>query len=282
MSEADEERARQRRRWEGSAAGWLSVSARMQRYAAPVSVWMIDQARLQPGHDVLELAAGVADTGLLAAELIRPGGSLTISDASEGMLEGARVRAAELGVEGVEFRLLELEWIDAPTATYDAVLVRWGLMFATDLEASLRDIRRVLRVGGRLAATTWADPEANPWATAQRRALYDQGLVAELIDPGPGPFTLADPAHLIEAAEATGFTEVEVTPIEMMAEHESFEDFWDLHSTISAGLRDVLARSDARSVAALKAAVAANLAPYTDAEGRLRVPGRALGLAAGA
>ena len=46
----------------------------MQRAALPVSRWMIEAIRPQPGHRVLELAAGLGDTGLLAAELVLPGG----------------------------------------------------------------------------------------------------------------------------------------------------------------------------------------------------------------
>ena len=78
----------------------------------PVSTWMIDHLALQPGMRVLELAAGPGDTGFLAAELIKPGGMLISSDATEAMLEIARGRARQMGIDNVEFRQLELEWID--------------------------------------------------------------------------------------------------------------------------------------------------------------------------
>src|SRR6267378_3461589 len=68
-------------------------------------------------------------------------------------------------------RELELQWIDLETATVDAVLCRWGLMFAPDPGASLQEIRRVLRPGGRVALAVWAEPERNPWATIPTRAL---------------------------------------------------------------------------------------------------------------
>src|SRR3954465_6074149 len=66
----------------------------MQSWAMPVSRWMVDAIGPQPGHTVLELAAGPGETGLLAAELVQPGGTLICTDLAEPMLEVARQRAA--------------------------------------------------------------------------------------------------------------------------------------------------------------------------------------------
>ncbi len=87
---------------------------------------MIEHAGLQPGQTVLELAAGPGDTGFLAAPLIAPGGTLISSDASAGMLDVARERAQEQGIENVEFKQLQLEWIDMTAASVDVILCRWG------------------------------------------------------------------------------------------------------------------------------------------------------------
>jgi len=61
---------------------------------------------------VLELAAGPGEAGLLAAELILPGGVLISSDQSEAMVELARARAGELELGNVEFRVINAESID--------------------------------------------------------------------------------------------------------------------------------------------------------------------------
>ena len=108
----DVERAEMLARWEGAAAGWGRRADRVRDMGMPVSAWMIDHLALQPGQRVLELAAGPGDTGFLAAELIKPGGTLISSDATEAMLEIARERARQMGIDNVEFRQLELEWID--------------------------------------------------------------------------------------------------------------------------------------------------------------------------
>src|SRR5436853_6361144 len=109
-----------RERWELASPGWGKRAEGIRDVGMPVSMWMIDSLRLQPGQQLLELAAGPGDTGFLAAELIQPGGTLISSDAAEGMVEVARARAEHLGLRNVEFRRLELEWIDLDTASVDA------------------------------------------------------------------------------------------------------------------------------------------------------------------
>ena len=120
----------------------------------------------QPGQRVLELAAGMGETGMLAAELVAPVGGVVISDQAEAMLEGARRRAQELSLSNLEFQVLNAEWIDLPLASIDAVLCRWGFMLLADPGAALAECRRVLRPGGRLALAVWDRIEANPWASS--------------------------------------------------------------------------------------------------------------------
>ena len=69
--------------WEDAASGWVSRQEQLRRFAAPVSHWMLDAVSLQPGQRVLELAAGLGETGMLAAELVAPMGSVTISDQAQ-------------------------------------------------------------------------------------------------------------------------------------------------------------------------------------------------------
>src|SRR4051812_30245153 len=112
-------------RWERSAEGWATHRARFQAATEPVSQWMVQAIDPQPGQRVLELAAGIGDTGFPAAELLSPGGPLIPTDLAEPMLDRAKQRAEELGLtDVVEFKPMGAEWIDLPTADVDAVLAR--------------------------------------------------------------------------------------------------------------------------------------------------------------
>jgi SAM-dependent methyltransferase len=211
--DVEEERERLLDGWEQASAGWGRQADSILEFGMPVARWMLEHADLQPGERVLELAAGPGDVGFMAAELIRPGGELVSSDATEGMIELARMRAAEQGIENVEFRQLQLEWIDLPTASVDAILCRWGVMLTVDPGAALQECRRVLRPGGRIALAVWGVPEQNPWATIPQGVLVRMGLLEPPTPCGPGMFSMAAPGRLEEMLKEAGFVDIEVEPV---------------------------------------------------------------------
>lgn len=284
MSAADPDsvRAEMLERWERAAAGWGKHAQLMREFGMPVSAWMIEHARLQPGQRVLELAAGPGDTGFLAAELIRPGGTLISTDAAGPMLEVARARAAQLGIENVEFKQIDLEWIDLDTASVDVVLCKWGLMFAADPESALREARRVLRPGGRIALAAWDEPTFNAWATITTTALTELGHIQPLDPAAPGMFALAAPGHLQELLEAAGFLDAVVESIETPRSFASLDDYVaetrDI-SSVFGGAFDALDEAQREAVAR---DIADLSEPYTDADGSIRFVGRSLVAAADA
>jgi demethylmenaquinone methyltransferase/2-methoxy-6-polyprenyl-1,4-benzoquinol methylase len=101
------------------------------------------EAVVRPGDRVLDAACGTGDLAVAAA---RAGGIVTGLDFSPGMLERARRKAPEL--EWVQGDALALPF---PDARFDVATVGFGVRNLDDLEAGLRELRRVLRPGGRVA-----------------------------------------------------------------------------------------------------------------------------------
>jgi SAM-dependent methyltransferase len=280
--DAEAYRADSRDRWEAAAPGWAREREAFQRDAITVSRWLLDAAHLQPGHTVLELAAGPADTGLLAAELVAPGGKAIITDHAEAMIEAAKARAEEVGATNVEIRPMEAEWIDLPTASVDAVLCRWGYMLLADPEAGLRETRRVLRPGGRVALAAWAGPDTNPWFAAIGRVMVERGLIEQPPADAPGPLAFGRPGRIEELLDVAGFDDIEVAPLDFAFHAASLDEWWEHSIAMSGSFSRVVGGLSPAEHYALRDAVDAAYAPYVRDDGSLEIPARALMAAASA
>jgi SAM-dependent methyltransferase len=267
-------------RWETMAGGWKANRAAFQRDALPVSQWMVEAIHPQPGHRVLELSAGLGDTGLLAAELVAPGGSVVITDGAEAMVQAAREHAAELGAQNVELRQMQAEWIDLPTASVDGVLSRFGYMLLVDPEAALRETRRVLKPGGRVALAVWAPLEENPWMSVVREAIDAAGLAPTVAPGEPGPFALSAPGAVDELLGTAGFDDVEVEALDLRFERASLDAWWDYMMQTSPSLSEIVRDLAPAEHYKLRDAVDAGYAPYVREDGSLLLPARALVAAA--
>lgn len=261
-------------RWGRAARAWGTHREQLQVVWRPVSAWLVDAIEPQPGHRVLELAAGPGDTGLLAAELILPGGTLLSTDLVEEMVDLARARARALGISNVEFRTIDAEWIDLPTASFDGVLARWGYMLLADPEAALRETRRVLRPGGRVALAAWSDPADNLWASVARTELRARGALEPEDLDAPDMFAFRDPDRIRSLLEDTGFTDIAIEQVDIVYHYADLDDWWDVQLDISPSIVNGVRALTPAQRDDLRDGIDARLATFVAPDGRVALPGR--------
>jgi SAM-dependent methyltransferase len=238
----------------------------------PVSTRMVERIKPQPGHTILDLAAGLGDTGYLALELIQPGGELITSDFAPEMLTAAQRRAPDHG--NIRFRQIDLSTpIDQPTATLDGVLCRWGYMLLNDPEFALRETRRILKQDAAVALAAWCGPDENLWSVLPIRILQDRGIL-EPNEPGPGQFAWADP-NLIEDTMATaGFLEPEIEAVDFTMRYADVDDWWVAQTQMSTRTADADKQLDFATRSDVLADLEAAAQPFTQPDDSLIIPAR--------
>ena len=268
-------RQQSRVRWTATAQGWGVRADQLRRATMPVSSWMVDAIAPQAGDTLLELAAGPGDTGFLAAELVKPGGTLICSDFVPEMLNVAQERAQGFGLDNVRFKQIDAETgIDIEAASLDGVLCRWGYMLMADPVTALAQTRRVLKPGARLALAAWTGPDDNPWSALPVRELIRRGLEERPDPDAPGQFAWAPEGVIGERLEDAGFVDYELAKVDFTIAYGSPEDWWASTADMSMRFADATARLDARAKAEIQQALAAAAEPYADGDGALAFPAR--------
>jgi SAM-dependent methyltransferase len=264
--------------WEAVAPHWAEHADYTDARHARNAERLLDLARLQPGERVLELASGAGGLGMAAARLVAPAGEVVISDVSAQMVSAAAARAGALGVT-VTTRVLDQEDIAEPDASFDVVLSRDGLQFASDPGRAVAESRRVLRSGGRVAAAVWGPRAANPWLGLVMDAVT--AVTGRQVPPPglPGPFALDDAGRLAEIFAGAGLADVTVTELEVPLHAPDFADWWARTSALAGPLAAILASLPDEVIDTIRERARELTAPYETADG-LVFPGLAL-LAAG-
>jgi ubiquinone/menaquinone biosynthesis C-methylase UbiE len=260
---------------EAIAPSWERRRAVIEAVMTPVREWMLRELSPRPGDTVLELAAGVGDTGYDAAAIVGAQGRLISTDLAPAMIAAARRRGAERGLANVHYQAMDAERIGLDADSVDGVLCRLGYMLMADPATALAETRRVLRPGGRVALAVWGAMEANPFFTVVAISLVRHGHLPPPESPGPPVFSLASPEVTTALLAGAGFSSVRCEVVPVRFESPDVEEYLSLISDTAGPLGLALRALSARDREAVRRTVRDALAPFSTARG-YELPGEAL------
>jgi SAM-dependent methyltransferase len=228
------------------------------------------------GERVLDVATGPGVVAVAAARLVGPTGRVLATDLAPEWEPLVAERAAAAGVENVAFRAMDGGALDLPDGDFDVAYCQFGLMFVPQPVQALREMRRVLRPGGRLGVVVWSTEDRALCFSVLNRHL--RGVVPPEA-PGqelPTPLSLGAPGLVEGLVASAGFREVRVQRRTLDFVFPSPDGMWRMR--VEEGppaVRAAVAALSAPEVARLKSAVLADLEPYAR-EGEVRLPSEAI------
>ncbi|HQZ33603.1 MAG TPA: methyltransferase domain-containing protein [Ilumatobacteraceae bacterium] len=198
--------------WDGDEAHhWVTEADRYDGQLAPFVELLFDRLNLDSGDAALDVGCGCGATTIHAAQMSRTAVGV---DLSSEMLAVGQQRAADAGVTNVEFFKANAARHPFTAETFDAIVSRFGVMFFDDPVSAFTNLRRALRVDGRLVFVCWQGMEANPWLLVPGVAAAAHVPLPDLGESGgPGRFSLADREHLTTVMSAAGFSNIEVESV---------------------------------------------------------------------
>lgn len=197
-----------RAHWAENAAPWRKYRAEMAQQSRAATELILRLARVGPGMQVLDLASGTGQPALSLAAAVAPGGHVTATDLTTEMLATVEEAASATGLGTLSTQQADMEALPFPDHRFDVATCRFGIMFPAHVDRALREIRRVLRPGGRAAFLVWGTSDQPYFAIVQDIFMKYAQLPPPPPD-APTPFRFAQPGTLSAALREAGFAQVE-------------------------------------------------------------------------
>ena len=207
MNPADDQAAQasDRRR-----AEWTERVERYARDAAPrtrpFAVALVELLPPPVGARVLDVATGTGLVAVEAALRVGPRGAVVATDFLSAWESFVRATASAAQVTNVTFASMPAEALALPDASFDVAYCQFGLMFVPEPLRALREIRRVLRPGGRVGIAVWSVPEKVGLFLIPR--IVAPALPPTTGEAPPSPMSMGAPGLIEDLVAEAGFRDV--------------------------------------------------------------------------
>jgi SAM-dependent methyltransferase len=217
--------------WSARAAAWRRWHPTLTEWWRGTTDLLIAWAEPRPGMQVLDIASGTGEPALSIAPLVGPDGTVTATDVIPEMVQIAQDHTAEHGIRNMRCQQADAEELPFPDASFDRVTCRLGVMYFADVPRSLREIRRVLKPGGRATFIAWGPLEQIDYLTSTLGVLtrYQPTPLPSPDPESPHPLKFAQAGKLSAALHDAGFAEgraeTPIVPLPWPGTPEEFLDY---------------------------------------------------------
>jgi ubiquinone/menaquinone biosynthesis C-methylase UbiE len=188
-----------------AAEKWKAKSAAMGN---AVTAALVEYSRPLPDMRVVDLASGTGEPAISLAQRVGPQGSVTAVDQSSELLDIAAERARNKKLSNFTIQQADAHHLPFAGQSFDLATCRFGVMFFSDAERALAELRRVLKPGARACFVAWGPMEQPYWQTTMK--IVHRHVGGAMLQPGGADlFRFSVPGSLSKALSASGFHEVE-------------------------------------------------------------------------
>ncbi|HET7119507.1 MAG TPA: class I SAM-dependent methyltransferase [Hanamia sp.] len=245
---------KQKASWNQFSPGWKKWDTEILDFMKPIGDEMIDLLKPKDSEIILEIAGGTGEPGLSIAAMLN-GGKVIITDLANNMLNVARENASKRGITNVEFQTCDVSELPFADNTFDAVSCRMGFMFFPDMLLAAKEIRRVLKPGGRFCTAVWSGPEKNFWVTAIGGTINKNMQLSPPPPGAPGMFRCAGSGLMINILNQAGFKNTSERELTCKLKCGTAADFWTMMTEIAAPFVAALNNADDAMKEKIKAEV---------------------------
>ena len=242
---------------------WKAKSAAMGK---AVTEGLVEYAQPKAGMRVLDIASGTGEPAISLAKRVGAHGHVTALDLSADLLEIARGRAQERGLQNFFTQQADAHALPFADNSFDLATCRFGVMFFRDVDVAMREVHRVLRPGSRACFLAWG-PFDQPYWQSMMGVVHGH-VGGPLLQPGgPDPFRFAQPGSLSAVLQGAGFRAAEEeTKTLPWTWPGTPDEVWEQARSVSVPFRPMLERVPADMWPQIHEEVRAAIGKYVEGE----------------
>ena len=197
-----------RDQWQAAAEAWYRWSPTLNQWLGKATDKMLEMAEISSGRRILDIAAGAGEQSITTAKKVGTSGYVLATDISSNILEYAKQMAQQAGLNNIETKVMDGENLAVEEETFDAVISRVGLIYFPDQQKALKEMLRVLKPGGKVAAIVYSTPEKNKFFSVPVSIIRNRAKLPPPLPGQPGPFSLGAEGIIEKVFSQAGFKNV--------------------------------------------------------------------------